>query len=264
VQLCLEFGPGSSPAGPSGERALTTGANYLDFEIYSDSARTQIWGSWGAVIVAYRTGGVTYGLPLGATGRASHTFNIYARILAGQSTKQPGTYNWTGLSPGLDYGYLSAAACPIEGLTATSSGSTWSATIPSDCNMSVGTMNFGTSPSAITANIDSTATVSAQCTNTTPFSISLDNGTNATGSQRRMRQGATGNYLNYGLYTDTARSNAWTTSGSTTVCTSGTGTCALGTGTGSNQNISIYGRVPPQTAPSSGTFNDNVVVTITY
>jgi spore coat protein U-like protein len=92
-----------------------------------------------------------------------------------------------------------------------------------------------------------------QCTSTTPYSVGLDSGTNASEGQRRMRLGATANYLNYGLYTDMARSHAWATTTSTTSCTSGTSTCYLGTGSGSNQSVTVYGRVPTQTAPSSGT-----------
>src|SRR4029077_15692954 len=38
VRLCIEMGRGASAAGPSGERALTVGADYLDFEFYSDSS----------------------------------------------------------------------------------------------------------------------------------------------------------------------------------------------------------------------------------
>lgn len=264
VRLCLELGRGSSAGGPSGERALTTGANFLDFEFYSDTARTQLWGSWGSGIIAYGTGGVAFDLPLGATGSANHVFSVYARILAGQANKQPATYNWAGLSPGLTYGYLSAASCPTGGLTTNSGGSAWVATIPNNCKISVTAMDFGSSPSTIPANLDSSATISAQCTNTTPFSIGLDTGTNVAGTQRRMRQGATSNYLAYGLFTDVARSNAWRTSSSTTTCTSGAGTCALGTGSGSNQSVAIYGRVPPQTAAASGLFADTVVVTITF
>jgi spore coat protein U-like protein len=103
-----------------------------------------------------------------------------------------------------------------------------------------------------------------QCTNTTPYSIGLNNGINASGSQRRVQVGATGNYLNYGLYTDAAYSNAWVATTSATSCTAGVSTCSLGTGTGSNQNITVYGRIPPQTAPIVGTFTDTVVVTVTF
>jgi spore coat protein U-like protein len=79
-----------------------------------------------------------------------------------------------------------------------------------------------------------------------------------------VRLGATSNYVSYGLFTDSARSHAWTTSTSTTSCTGGASTCVLGTGTGSNQTITVYGRIPAQTAPAIGSFTDTVTVTVTY
>ena len=72
------------------------------------------------------------------------------------------------------------------------------------------------------------------------------------------------NYLNYNLYTDSGYSHLWTTTTSTTSCTGGTNTCVLGTGTGLNQNVTIYGQVPAQTAPAVGTYSDTVVVTVTF
>ncbi len=79
-----------------------------------------------------------------------------------------------------------------------------------------------------------------------------------------MQLGTTGNYINYNLYTNSGYSDAWSATTSTTSCTSGASTCDLGTGTGSNQNYTVYGQVPPQTAPSSGTYSDTVVVTVTF
>jgi len=263
VRLCIEMGRGASAAGPSGERALTVGADYLDFEFYSDSARTQLWGSWGSVVTAYGTGGVTFDLALGAGGSATQNITVYARILASQTTKIPQTYSWNGSSPAQRYGYVSASACPVGGATAVSSGSTWSATIPANANVSATTLNFG-STSSLASNIDSTATVSVQATNTTPYSIGLGNGANASGSQRRARKGATANFINYNLYTDSGRSQAWSTSTATTSCSGGAGTCVLGTGTGAIQNTTVYGRVPIQTVPAAGTFTDTVVVTVTF
>ena len=263
VRLCIEMGRGASAAGPSGERALTVGANYLDFEFYSNSGRTLLWGSWGSVVTAYGTGGITVDLPLGAGGSATTNLTAYTRIFGSQTTKIPQTYSWSGSSPAQRYGYVSASACPTGGATAVSSGSTLTATISPNANVSAGAMDFG-STSSLSSNLDATATIAVQATNTTPYSIGLGNGANASGSQRRARKGATASFVNYGLYTDSGRSQAWTTTTATTSCSGGAGTCVLGTGTGSTQNTTVYGRVPPQTVPAAGTFTDTVVVTITF
>ena len=112
--------------------------------------------------------------------------------------------------------------------------------------------------------MNSTASITAQCTDTTPYSIGLGSGLNASGSQRRMQLGATGNYIKYNLYTDSGYSDPWSATTSTTSCTAGSSTCDLGTGTGSNQNFTVYGQVPAQTAPVAGTYGDTVVVTATF
>lgn len=261
VRLCIEMGRGASAAGPSGERALTVGSEYLDFEFYSDSGRTLLWGSWGSVVTAYGTGGVTSDLALGAGGSASRIFTAYTRIFASQTTKIPQTYSWNGSSPAMRYGYVTASACPTGGATAVSSGSTWNATIAPNANVSATTLNFG-STSVLPSN--STATITVQATNTTPYSIGLNNGANASGSQRRVRLGATSNFLNYNLYTDVNNTNPWTTTTQAGNCSGGAGSCVLGTGTGLAQNTTVYGRVPSQTIPAAGAFTDTVVVTVTF
>jgi len=255
VRLCIEMGAGSSPPGPSGERALTTGANFLDHEFYSDAARTQLWGSWGSVIVAYGTNGVSFDLPLGPTGSASHVFTLFARILAGQQAKVPGAYTWTGSSPGLRYGFAAAAACPTGSQTAISGGTTWTATIAASCQVSATTLNFG-STGVLAASVDSTSTLTATCTSTTPYNIGLNagTGTGATVAARKMTSGAS--TVTYSLFTTSARTTVWGN-------TIGTDTVSA-TGSGLGQSSTVFGRVPAQTTPKPATYTDTIVVTITY
>ena len=63
--------------------------------------------------------------------------------------------------------------------------------------------------------------------------------------------------MRYGLYKDAERSQPWgdaTTPGST----------VAGSGNGAAQVLTVYGRVPPQSTPSAGSYIDTVVVTLTY
>jgi spore coat protein U-like protein len=264
VRLCIEWGAGNSPDG-SGNRLLRSSTGSLLHDFFTTSARTTIWGSWGSQLPAYAPYpyGFQQDLALGSSGSNSIVLTVYGRIYASQQTAPPGSYSWTsGGSPSLQYGYAGSTSCPVGGKTTSSSGSTWTATVLADANVSASTLDFGST--SLSSNADSTATITVQATNTTPYSIGLDNGINASGSQRRVRLGATSSYLNYSLYTDSARSSLWTTTSSTTSCTGGVGTCITGTGTGSNQTVTIYGRVPTQSVPSTGVFNDNVVVTVTF
>ncbi|HEX3116196.1 MAG TPA: spore coat U domain-containing protein [Bradyrhizobium sp.] len=135
-------------------------------------------------------------------------------------------------------------------------------TVTASCTINAATLDFGNATLLATL-IDATTTLSVTCTNTTPYSIGLDNGANFS-STRRMRQGATANYIGYAIYTDSARTNAWTTASSSTACTSAN-SCFLGTGNGSAQSISVYGRVPALgTAPTPGSYTDTVTMTVTY
>jgi spore coat protein U-like protein len=258
VRLCLELARGSTPSGGAGERALLSGSNFLDHEFYSDAARTSIWGSWGSVVTpAYSTGGVQSDLSIVTGGTASVTFTVYGRIaLAGQRTKVPATYTWTG-SPqiGLRYRYNNGNACPGGNNTRTATGFNWTATVAAQCVVSAQAIPFPSS-GLLTANKDATGTVTPTCTSTTPYTIALDGGTTGATNptQRKMSKGT--ERVTYGIYRNSARTQPW---GST----QGTNT-ASGTGTGSSQNFTAYGRVPAQTTPSPGNYADTVVTTITY
>lgn len=270
ILVCLGEGWASDGGDLNNGRYLNAGGAYNLTEVtYQDSGHTSIWGApWdvGSSTVAYQLIVVTNG-----SGNASGSFTGYGSIGAGNTAAPPGSYT-TDLTDVHILSHVKSGAGDVctaiapnsyLGGIQTKSG-TLSATIAAACSLSTTTLNFGSAGTSIASNIDSTATITAQCTSTTPYSIGMNDGTNASGSQNRMRLGATSNYVNYELYTDNARTKAWATTTSTSSCTGGTSTCILGTGTGSNQSVTIYGRVPPQTAPAAGTFSDTVVITATY
>jgi len=120
---------------------------------------------------------------------------------------------------------------------------------------SASNLNFGAA-GVIAANIDQTSTIQVQCTNTTPYSISLDagTGTGATVAARKMTNGA--NTVTYSLYQDAGRTNVW----GNTIPTN----TVPGTGNGASQSYTVYGRVPPQTTPAPALYTDTITVTVTY
>jgi spore coat protein U-like protein len=128
-------------------------------------------------------------------------------------------------------------------------------TVNSSCIInSATTMDFG-AIGVLTANQDSTSTISVQCTNSTPYDIGLNEGTGsgATIATRKMTSGS--NTINYSLYTDTARTSVW---GNTA------GTMHHGTGNGAAQPYTVFGRVPVQAMPAPGAYTDTITVTVTY
>jgi len=130
-------------------------------------------------------------------------------------------------------------------------------TIVAACTMTTpADLDFG-STGLITANIDQTTTMNVTCTNTTPYNIGLDKGTNgASVSARLMKHTTLAATVPYSLYSNSGRTTNWGN-------TIGTDTLA-GTGTGSAQTITVYGRVAPQSAPTPGSYTDAVTVTLTY
>lgn len=130
-------------------------------------------------------------------------------------------------------------------------------TITSQCTVSnPTTLNFGSS-GLIAAAINQTNTFNVTCTNTTPYTVGLDPGLNASSGQRRMKGGTTNNeYISYNLYSDTARTIAW---GNVT------GSWVSGSGTGAATSYTVYGQVPAQNTPSPSTnYADTVTISVTY
>ncbi|CAM5198490.1 hypothetical protein CDEF62S_03258 [Castellaniella defragrans] len=130
-------------------------------------------------------------------------------------------------------------------------------TVVQNCNISnVSTLDFGTVFQTLSQNVDNTATITALCNgnmnnaNTYTYVITLGYGNQPDGQQRRM-VGPNGGMLNYGLYRDAARTQAW---GNTPQ------TGYQGTGNGQPQNLTVYGRVPAQPVPGAGVYTDTVVV----
>ncbi|MDP1792058.1 MAG: spore coat U domain-containing protein [Methylibium sp.] len=103
--------------------------------------------------------------------------------------------------------------------------------------------------------IDASSTLTVRCTNTTPYSVALDAGLHAGGGavfgSRSMSNCA--QTIGYQLYLDSGRATVWGngTAGSSPVA---------GTGTGSNQSLTIYGRLPSLTGAVPGNYSDTVTI----
>lgn len=117
-------------------------------------------------------------------------------------------------------------------------------------------LDFGTN-GIIAANIDQTSTIGVQCTAGQTYNVGLSAGA-GTGATTAVRvlTGPAAATINYAIYRDTNRTQTWGV-------TIGTDTVA-GTGNGTVQNITVYGRVPPQSTPAAGVYTDTVAITVTY
>lgn len=124
-----------------------------------------------------------------------------------------------------------------------------------------GILSFGTT-SMINQNIDA-QTISLgvvpgllilTCTLGTNYTVALDDGLNASGTQRRMSNGT--DFVNYNLFQDAARTQPWNTTNTKS------GTISL---LNLNVDLTVYGRVPAAAqSVSAGVYTDTVVMTISW
>jgi len=133
-----------------------------------------------------------------------------------------------------------------------------SATVLDNCTIIAQPMSFGALTDVGSANVDTTATLALECTPNADFFVSMNNGANADGSVRRMKNAAGDEFLPYEVYSDAARAQRWgVTEGTDTVA----GTASvLGTAT-----LTAYGRIASGTSsPSAGVYTDTVTVTVNF
>ena len=132
------------------------------------------------------------------------------------------------------------------------------ATIIPSCSISAGNLAFGNYDPLAVADNDNTSTIAVTCSNAAPYNIQLSTGLSGNLAARTMDDDATSTFtLNYALFYDAGRTNNWG-------ITNGTDTYQ-GTGSGSNQNITVYGRIAAgQTTPPVGNYTDTITATIEY
>ena len=257
VRICPNINNGTGGASGSGTiRTALSGSNQLQYNLYQNSSRTTIWGSylWSWPSVTPPTINIT----LNSSGAGSTTATIYGRVFASQTGLPPGTYTSTfsGTHTQIAYQQTSTNNCATIGSTNAQSASfTVTVTYTAICNVATTTIDFGTK-GVLSTVTDATGTVTATCSSTTPYTIALNNGSSGSSNPaaRLMINGT--KQITYSIYRDSARTLVW---GSTT----GTNTVS-GTGNGSGQAITAYGRVPVQTTPAPATYTDTVIATVTY
>ncbi|MFL9952773.1 MAG: spore coat U domain-containing protein [Paraburkholderia nemoris] len=252
VQVCLNMG-GTTP------RALTIGANRLQYNLYQDAAYSLPWGS-----TTLGTTPISVILNKPATGNTATTsVNFYGQITANQPTvptigNASTTYSQTLSQTSLNYGFflLLAPGCAALTTSAGSFGFTASATVVNNCLISATNVAF-TSTGVLSSALNASGAITARCTNGDAYQIALSSGSSGSVAARQMQRAGGGGAVNYQLYTDAAHTSAWGDG------TAGT-TMATGTGSGNAVSITVYGRVPTQTTPMPGNYSDTITATISF
>ena len=256
ARICPNINAGSGGVGSGGNpRFMLNGTNQLNYNLYQNSARTTIWGSylWSSPSVTPPTINIT----LNGSGAGSTSATIFGRISAAQQTLPPGTYtsSFSGTQTQIAYQQTSSNSCATIGSTnATSASFTVTATYSSVCHLASTNLNFGSAGVLVSA-VAGTSTVTATCSATTPYTVGLNGGNaNATDpTQRKMANGAV--QVTYGLYQNAAHTSPWGNLSSNWVS---------GTGSGLAQAATVFGLIPAQTTPAPAIYSDTIVATVTY
>lgn len=249
VYICPNFGDGSGGSSGSDRTTVRTGGGTLKYQLYSNAARTVVWGSpgWQGNPPVF-----SYALPQANTNYGQN-FTIYGRVMPSQQGAIAGSYS---SSMSLTHVYMEIGQTPSvcdgnQGTVLSSPSFTISATVLAGCTVSITDVDFG-SKGDLTAVTDAEGAVRVVCSSGTAWSAALALGTGETATARTMSNGATN--ITYGLYKDIARTQPWST-----------GTQSIGgTGNGLQQSITAYGRVPIQSTPVANTYTDTVIVNLTY
>ena len=248
---CPALGAGSGGV-VAGRRAMQrlSGSEVLDYELYSDGGRTQVWGSAN---VPPQT------IAISPSGSGEATATIFARVFGGQSTVPVGSYSsiFSGSDVTVRYG-LQTGSETCTSITGTATASfTVTATVTPQCTLTTSDINFG-NVGALSNPVTATGSVTVRCTSNAGYTISMDGGiSNSTDPTQRWMVGTTPQTgVSYGLYQNSDYSLPW---GNTP------GLTKADIGSGSNQIFTVFGRTNPSTiTPPADIYKDTVIVTVTY
>lgn len=133
-----------------------------------------------------------------------------------------------------------------------------SASVKDTCTLSTAPVAFSTVDVSGGTAIDGTGSITVKCSKGTAWDATASAGAGGSVTSRKMTHVSVANQsLNYQLYVDTGRANAWTDSL--------TGARLSGTGTAANDVRTVYARIlAGQSDAQVGSYSDSVTVTVTY
>ena len=150
-------------------------------------------------------------------------------------------------------GFLTFSVALKSALAATASGSFGvSVSVPATCVASASSVGFGTYNGGV---VNATSNVSLNCTDATPYAVSLDAGRASVAALQKLP--ALGLALHGYVH--------GTKSGETVNPVPGVGTNTVaGMGNGVPQVITVRGQIPAEHSIAAGDYPDSITVTITY
>jgi spore coat protein U-like protein len=121
-----------------------------------------------------------------------------------------------------------------------------------ECSVSAVAVNFGDYDTYAGSPLDSTGSINVSCDPEKVTTIKLDAGLHSGGAFDPRRMSGSGNYLNYGLYTDASHTMVW-----------GDGTGSTFTQAG-GISVVVYGRIPALQKVKPGAYSDSVTIMVQW
>ena len=139
-----------------------------------------------------------------------------------------------------------------------------SLTVEEECTIGTTPLAFGTT-GIVDTNVETTATITVQCTAKSPYAIGLDAGANAGDTDVTHRKlantdGVETATLNYQLYSDGGFSHIW----GHTIGTDTVNSTPVTGATGADETFTVHARVPTHQNVPAGDYADTVTATIWY
>jgi spore coat protein U-like protein len=134
-----------------------------------------------------------------------------------------------------------------------------SATVVNNCTVSTAPLAFGTYDPVVangSTSLDGTGSVTIACTKGATSTVGLNLGGNASGSTRRLGDGAS-NFLTYEVYKEAARANVW---GNTGVDLYSPGVAPSKT----PRTLTVYGRIVGDQDVPAGSYTDSTTATVNF
>jgi spore coat protein U-like protein len=131
-----------------------------------------------------------------------------------------------------------------------------SVTSPVQCTLSVNDLNFGTYSIPAAHDLDASAGISVNCTQSVPYTIDADGGLHSSSAgYRSLADAGDSSHINYNLYANAGYSQVWGTTMTGGAVISRTG----------NYSYTVYGRIPAGQNPGTGgVFRDIVTVVLLW
>ena len=263
--LCFSIGePGGAQTIP---RRMGSGANFLSFQLYQDSANSTLWGS--SFFGSNTPLQVNVRVPGKSSISTPGTATLYGRVLAGQTSAVPGSYirsyqsgdtalrinqNNSNTAPG-SCGNTTGGAFPFD----------VSATVIKSCTVNAGAasnIQIGSATGVPADSVSSSGTnsISVTCSGGIAYNIGLRPSNNDTSGAGVMSgTGSNTDKVPYQLRSVSTSGPIW----GNTATAIAVGNGVAGTGTGVAQSIPVFA-VAPSANFKPDDYTDTVTVTVNY